>query len=567
MLGNLRQQATNFWNHQSNSQRIILITLVLAAAIIIPVIVSWANTPTYAVAFSGLSEADAGQITQKLDEGNIPYKLQGTGTILVPTSQVYETRLMLARDGLPSNGSTVGFELFSGNTLGMTEFTQKVNYQRALEGELERTISKLDAVEAARVHIVIPEKTLLKDDQQSPTASVTIKVRSGTSLDASQVRAISHLVASSIEGMKPEAVVIVDTNGNMMASGSTDTNGVSDGEADNHRAAEVAAAKDVERKVQAMLDSVLGQNNSVVKASVEMDWSQRETKSQSYSPTQVAVRSSQKVNEAYTTNGSLPAGIPGASSNLPTPVPTTAASSSSPTLYQRSEETLNYEVSQTESKEVGAPGTIKRISLSVMVDGTKDDAQMTTIKNAVAAAAGIDTARGDAISVGTFAFDRTYTTTQAADIQKSEQMDLYVKIGEAVLAALIILVLLWYIIRLFRNLKLASSEQWTPVMRPVTEAALPMGTSMPSGPSMLPGVPSMPGISAPAAYEMPEPILPEPEIPISTLPKFDLPSKPSGPTPEDEQMQRVMARMTDENPATIADILQIWLNEDENRHG
>ena len=138
----LQQQLGSFWNHQSTSQKITLVALVIAAAVVIPLFVSWATTPSYAVAFSGMAEEDAGQVVQKLAAANIPYKLNGTGTILVPQNQVYEVRLQMARDGLPSNG-TVGLELFGSNTLGMTEFTQKVNYQRALEGELERTIGSL----------------------------------------------------------------------------------------------------------------------------------------------------------------------------------------------------------------------------------------------------------------------------------------------------------------------------------------------------------------------------------------------------------------------------------------
>jgi flagellar M-ring protein FliF len=564
MMASLRQQATSFWSHQSNTQRIVLISLLAVAAIIIPVTINWASTPQYAVLYSGLSETDAASVVSKLAENNITYKLQGTGTIMVASDEVYADRLMLASAGIPAS-STVGYELFDNNTLGMTEFTQKINYQRALEGELERTIKNLDAVEAARVHIVIPEQTLLADEQQSPTASVTIKVKSGKTLDAGQVRAITHLVASSVEGLQPDAIVIVDTQGNMLASGDTSNNSTGSAtEVDDHRSAEVGAAKSIEQKVQNMLDSVLGPNNSVVQASVTMDWSQRSTTSQSFSPTEVAVRSSQKVNEAYTTNGSTTGGVPGAASNLPTAIPTTSATNGGNTIYSRSEETTNYEITKTESTEVQSPGVIKRISLSVMVDGVDDETQMASIKSAVAAAAGIDDTRGDVLSVESLSFDRTYSETEAADLAKSEQTDLYYRIGEAVLAGLVVLILLWYITHLFRNLRLASSEQWTPVMRPVSEAALPANMSaMVGSPTMLPT-----GQTAPK--EMPIMEHPEPEIPEPTpvpAPKFELPTRPAGPTPEDEQMQRVMARITEENPATIADILQIWLNEDEGRHG
>ena len=215
-----------------------MIALIAAALILVPVLINWANTPSYVVAYSGLNEEDASQIVQKMDENNIPYQLKNTGTILVPCDQVYEARLKMAREGLPQ-ASTVGYELFSGNTLGMTEFTQKVNYQRALEGELERTIGSLQAVEAVRVHVVTPEKTLLSSGQATTTASVTIRKDRAARWIRAQVRAITHLVASSVEGMKPENVVVVDSEGKMLAGGAGNDMETSVAQSDNHRAAEM----------------------------------------------------------------------------------------------------------------------------------------------------------------------------------------------------------------------------------------------------------------------------------------------------------------------------------------
>ncbi len=556
----LTQQFNNFWQRQSAVQRIVLIVLILVVAIFVPLIVSWATAPSYSVAFSGITESDAGEIIQVLDESNIAYKLQGGGTILVPSNQVYQVRMMLARDGLPESG-TVGFELFSGNTFGMTEFTQKVNYQRAIEGELERTIGSLDAVEAAQVHIVTPEKSLLVDAQEEATAAVTIQVRAGKTMDMGQVRSIAHLVASSVEGLDPESVVIVDTDGNLLASGggAGSSNGIA--EVDTHRAAEVAAAQTIERKVQTMLDSVLGPNKSVVQASVIMDWSQRETVSQMFDPTPAAIRSSQKVNETYKSTGSTTGGVPGAGTNLPTPVANTATGTGS-SDYTRTEETINYEITQVEERAVVAPGTIERITLSVMVDGVTDQGQLASIQTAVAAAAGIDTTRGDVLAVESMAFDRSFFEEQAAELEETSQTELYIRIGTAVAAGLIVLMLLWYISRLFRNLRLASSENWTPVMRPVGETALPgMGQAAPAvmpPPFSMDQLPGQNAGQASATQEQAAPVVERPRI------EFPRASQPS---PEDEQMQRVMSRMTEENPATVADIIQIWLNEDERRHG
>ena len=547
MLAPLQQQFTTFWQHQTNPRKIILVAAALAIVILVPLFLTWASTPSYAVAFSGLSEEDAGQIVQKMTDDGVAYKLENSGTILVPSNQVYEVRLSMARQGLPQNG-TVGFELFSGNTLGMTEFTQRVNYQRALEGELERTISSMSSVSAVRVHIVTPEKTILAGDQAPTTASITVQETPGKHLDDSQVQAITHLVASSVENLKPENVVVVDTNGNMLASGNANGNSeTSLGQSDSRRAAELAAAADVQKKAQNLLDSVLGPNKSVVQASVSMDWTAKKTTTESFSPDPTAVRSSQKINETYTTAGGIVGGIPGAASNLPTPVPT-MTSATGDLVYQRSEETLNYEMSKTHTDAIENPGQIKKVSLSVMVDGVTDQDQLATLKTAVAAAAGIDEKRGDVLAVESLAFDRTFYQTETEAMKKDQQTDLYIKIGEGVGLALVLIGLLWYVSRLFKNLRLASGEAWTPILKPVGEMALPggmsaghMGGSLPMGMSEQPmGLPS-------AEQYMPE-------VPAH----FQV----NAPTPEDEQMTKVIGRLAEENPANVAEIIQLWLSED-----
>jgi flagellar M-ring protein FliF len=546
MIVPLNQQFSTFWQRQSRSQRLTMFILIIAVVVVVAVFVSVASTPSYAVAFSGLDEADAGQIVQSLAESQIPYKLRDAGTILVPSNQVYEVRLQMAREGLPQSG-TVGFEIFNGNTFGMTEFTQRVNYQQALEGELERTIGSLDTVEAVRVHIVSPEKTILSSEQAPTTASIAIKPRSGRSLDSAQVQSITHLVASSVEGLLAENVVIVDTNGNMLAAGNAEgEQGAALAQTDSRRMAEEAAANEVERKAQHLLDSVLGPNRSVVQASVALDWTQRETTSQTYSPTQTAVRSSQKTNETYLTGEGAVGGVPGTASNLPTPVATMAAGGGNST-YTRVDETFNYEVSQTQSREIVTPGQIKRVSLSVMVDGVTDAAQLDTLENAIAAAAGIDNTRGDTLAVETLAFDRTYFEDQAAELEKSGKTDLYILIAQIVGAVIGVAMLLLYISRLLKNLRLASSEAWVPVMRPVGEAAGAAALQRPAAHAGALGAGPAAAHHPPQAEALP---IPQPTI-----------------NPHDEQMQRLMSRVTEESPASVAEIIKLWLNEDEKQRG
>lgn len=554
MLSPLQQQFMSYWKKQSSARKITFVSLILSTLILVPTLVSWANAPSYAIAYSGLSETDAAQIVQKLDENNIPYQLKNSGTIEVSSDQVYTVRLLMAREGLPQS-SIVGYELFSGTTmLGMTEFSQQVNYQRAVEGELQRTIGSLDAVQAVRVHLVIPEKTLLSSDQGLSTASVTIQVKPGRALDGDQVRSITHLVASSVEGLKPENIVVVDTEGNMLADGTGIENAMDMSKKDEQRAAEQAYATEVQKRVQAMLDTILGPNHSVVQATVEMDWTQREITSNTYEPTAVAIRSSQTINESSTEGGTT-GGVPGAASNLPTPVATTTGAEG--TTYQRSEETLNYEVSQVESHEIIAPGKVSRLSVSVMVDGISDQAQMDAIKAAVEVAAGVDTTRGDQIVVESFDFDTTALDTLHAELEKQQQQQLYMQIGLAVGAVLILAVLFFFILRTINNLRNASKEAWKPVLRPVAEVAALVDDGYKGAALQLQS--DLSNALTRLAEKNEQPPTPKAENEDVVV---QLRSRTQSTTAsEDEQRARVIARLTEENPATVAEIIQLWLSE------
>ncbi|MBA4385531.1 MAG: flagellar M-ring protein FliF [Anaerolinea sp.] len=532
------QQFQAFWKRQKTSQKVTLISLVLTAAILIPILVTWATKTTYAVAFSGLSETDAGAIVNELTTQGVSYKLEGSSTILVPTDQVYAVRLKMATAGLPQTGTTVGYELFDSGSLGMTEFTQKVNYQRAVQGELERTIGSLSAVEAVSVHIVVPEKTLLSSTQQEPTASIMIKSKSGMALEAGQVRAITHLVAASIEGLKSENVVVVDSEGNMLASGSG-ADAAASAVSDSRRTAELAAAKDIQYKAQQMLDSVLGPDKAIVQANVTLDWTQREVTSQTFDPTPSAIRSSSVSSETYTTNGTTTGGVPGATSNLPTPVATTTGGSGT-TNYQKSDTTTNYELATTQSKEIIEPGQIKQISVSVLVDSITDPTQLNVLKNAVSAAVGIDTTRGDSLSVESIVFDRTYYTDQVAEMETASKTSTYIKYGEIGGAVLLFIILLLYVQRLLKNLKLASNDAWVPVMKNVSDNAL----------------------RAPTISPMISPTIPVPQM-ATIAPVMEMPTPKQKISPEDEQMQKVMTRLSEDSPASVAEIIQLWLAEDE----
>jgi len=557
-MNQIRQQLIVFWKNLKLTQRLVLIGFVLVSLVLTAVFVVWAYTPTYAVAFSGLSEADAGLIVEKLSEQGISYQLRDNATILVPSNQVYDARLAIARDGLPQ-GTTVGYEIFSGNTFGMTDFTQRVNYQRALEGELERTIGSMNSVENVRVHIVIPEKTLLSEDEAPTTASVIIQEKLGYQLDAAQIRSITHLIASSVEGMKPEHVAVVDVNGNLLASGmgADQAGGLSD--ADTRRAAESAASYEIKNKVQALLDTSLGPNNSVVQAYVFLDWTEREIVTQAYDPNPESIRSSQIITENYSTLGAPLGGIPGAETNLPDGL-TMEISGTEVTHYERNEQTFNYEITETETHEFLTPGRIDRISLSVLVDNITDTQKLDTLRAVVAAAAGIDAVRGDTLAVETIDFDRSYYENLAADLETGQQWDTYIRIGEAVAVVLLLLAVLWYVQRLLTRLQKSAIQVWTPIMKPVSAiASLPVATN---GPQLDDLSNRLASLQALAAEEQAAPKLPERPASVEEVPvENDL--VVSQLSPEDERLQRFMERMVADNPTTIAEIIRQWLREEQ----
>ena len=547
MLANLNEQFQKVWNKQSQTQRIMLIVVIVVLLILIPTMIIMANQPSYSVAFSNLSESDAAKIVEKLKSDNINYQLRDSSTILVPSDQVYEVRLSMASAGLPSGGS-VGFELFDSSSLGMTEFTQRVTYQRALEGELERTIGSMDAVEDVRVHIVTPEKTLLTSEQSPTTASVTIREASTQTLTSAQIKAITSLVASSVEGLDAQNVVVVDTEGNLLASGDGDDsyNG-SLTQSDSRRAAELAAATDIETKVKSMLNTALGPNKSVVQVSVNMNWTEKEITSETFAPTPIT-SSESSVHEIYTTDMTELSGIPGAASNLPTAVP------GSVPIYERSENVTNYELSSVQSHEIIHPGEITRVSLSVLVDGVTDQNQLTILQDAIIAAAGIDTNRGDLVSVQSLTFDRTAEEAAAVEVASQQNQDQIFQIAQYAGVGLLLILVFWYISRLLKNLKMASVEVWTPVLQPVSQVA----SFTPPEPEPVMFIEETKEKEKEPEIKMEKKEEKAPRIDIERIVK----EKVQAPTAEEEQMTRLVARVAEESPASIAEIIQMWLSQD-----
>jgi flagellar M-ring protein FliF len=367
-LRQLYEQLANIWKSLNLQQRIltgVAFTVILIGLLLLSM---WRSSPAYTVLFANLQPSDAAEVIDQLKSTNIPYRLDPEGTtILVPDNRVAETRLTLAQEGLPRGGG-VGYEIFDRSRLGITSFEQKVNLKRATEGELSRTINQLNEVQWSRVQIVMPEDRLFTEQQLEPTASVFLNLSTGGILKPKQVQAVQHLVASSIEGMEPENVTILDQHANALTMRSG-----AELEATELSASQFQLRSHVEKhfqkKVQSMFDRIVGKNRSVVSVSVDLDFDKIEQTEEKYDPDGAVVRSEERQKESTTNPAGGPEGIAGISANLPTATPLATASIGG-SQRESSSSITNYEISKTIAHIIRSPSTIKAISASVVVDGT-----------------------------------------------------------------------------------------------------------------------------------------------------------------------------------------------------
>lgn len=396
------------------SRKLSLVAVVLTCAAVFAVIIMQAQVADMRLLFANLESSDASAVVTWLKERKIPYKLENDGrAIHVPADKVYETRLDLAGAGLPQGGG-VGFEVFDKQSFGLTDFAQKINYLRALQGELSRTITSLAPVEAARVHLALPEKRLFKDQQQASTASVILKIAPGRELKDPQIQGIIRLVAGSIEGLDADNVTVVDSTGKMLSRApSSDTAGpTTPGMLDYQQAME----RRMENRAQSLLDAALGPGNSQVKVTAALDFMQQESTEEIFDPEKAVPRSEQSSTEKGA--GTVVGGVPGAQTNLQG-----TGGQSATTPSSRSEETVNYEISKTVSRKVYPVGSIQKLSVAVLVadrmtpgtDGQpatyvpRNDKELSAINTMVSRALGIDGERGDLIEVSSMPFENIFS--------------------------------------------------------------------------------------------------------------------------------------------------------------
>jgi len=402
-------------------RQLSLLAVVAACVVFFAAIIIQANKAEYQLLFGNLDNTDAAAVVDRLKEQKVPYRLENGGrAIFIPADMVYETRLTLAGSGLPQGGG-VGFEIFDKQSFGMTDFAQKVNYLRALQGELTRTITSLAPVEAARVHLALPEKRLFRDQQQKASASVIVKLTAGQQLREGQILGIVNLVAGSVEGLDADQVAVIGDNGRVLSKTAEHT--PDNGMAPNMLEYQQNLEQRLELRAQALLDRALGMGNSMVQVTASVDYTQRERMEESYDPDSTAVRSEQSSTEKG--GISQTGGVPGVQSNIRGEE---GQASFIPT--RRTDETVNYEISKVVSKQIDAVGTIKNLSVAVLVadrlvEGgeTSDGApsyeprsaeELAAIEKMVGRALGLNQQRGDQIAVISRPFETAFSNEPLA---------------------------------------------------------------------------------------------------------------------------------------------------------
>jgi flagellar M-ring protein FliF len=392
-LKSITAQAKTLWAKLPRTGKVVAIGAVVATIVAVALLTRKPETK-FALVFAGLSPEDAGEVVAALQAEGVPYKVEAGGSaISVPAGQELDLRLRLASKGVPRGGG-VGFEIFDKQKFGTTSFVEQMNYRRALQGELGRTIGALDAVEAARVHLALGERSLYKQDDQPPSASVVLRLRGGRTLAPGQVQGSVNLVASSVDGMRADRVTVVDESGEVL-SGNPD---------DDAEGGQRALERSLARRITEMLERIVGPGHVTVSVTGELDHSQVTTSEESFADKPV-VRSESR-SEERVAGTEAPGGLAGARGNLPG-APAAATAGNDPGLV-RTQQTANYEVSKVVKNVIGPKVKVARLPVAVLVDGVPDAKgvkvprgaeELARIEALARDAAGLDATRGDRITV------------------------------------------------------------------------------------------------------------------------------------------------------------------------
>jgi flagellar M-ring protein FliF len=455
----IKKNLLALWKGLSPQRRVSLIGSFLLSIAVVSAVVYFASKPRLTLLYGGLAPAEAGKVTEYLDSKKITYDISDGGrAVMVPAQEVYAARMGLAAEGIPTlSDSGVGFELFDKPTFGESDFMQRANYYRALQGELARTIKQLDEVSNARVLIVVPEDKLFGQDHQEAKASVFVQLQPGRSLTSNQIQAIRFLVANGVEGLQPEHVAVIDSTGRAIGDSddSSDTGAASAGQVtDKQRQARADLEHYLEGKAQSMLDQVLGPGQAVVRVASEIDYTQVQETSETYDPKSSVIQTETSTTESSTTQSQGSSSAAGVTAN------SSAPSDQGKGTNEKKEDTTNsYDVSKTVDNKVVGAGAIKRLTVALMINERKPapgapagakaiprtPQEISALENIVKAAVGFTTSdtRQDMISTQEIPFaemfDDTPVTPKTSMAQQLNGYLPYVTQGCLVLLAIGIL--------------------------------------------------------------------------------------------------------------------------------
>ncbi len=411
-----------------------------------------------AVLFTNLPMQDSIAIVKKLESMDIHHQIKQNGAlILVPESRVLKLRMQLAEDGLPAGGGK-GYELFdNGDNLGATSIVQSINHQRAIEGELARTIRSIEKVQSARVHLVLPKKKLFSRKKAEPSASIVVSVTG--SLEGGQIKAIQHLAAAAIEGLKPSRVSIVDESGKLLASGAGEDDGSVVSSASEER--NLQFENRMKRKIETLITSIVGNGRVRVGVTAELDYNRITQTSKTFDPEGQVVRSTKTSSQASSASQPTNDGRVTVGNELPSAGPNSARSNTQKEQLQKSEEVVNYEISETQKSEILEAGRIKKISVAVLVDGiyTKNSkgelnyaprpqSELEDIIRLVQSVSGFDLSRGDKVHVANIRFaDSDFEPLEEEQGFLNLSKQDYFNIAEVVGSILVGLLIMMFVIR------------------------------------------------------------------------------------------------------------------------
>ena len=451
-LQNTLAKATDFWTDKSLAQRILLGGLLVSLLVAFFAMIFWMNKVDYKVLYSQLYQEDASSVVEFLKKEKIPYEISDSGSsILVPADQVYEARIKLAGQGA-LHGQGIGFELFDENKIGQTNFVQGINYQRALQGELSRTITELAEVESARVHLVLPSKSLFVEEQAPPSAAIMLKLKSGRNLGAQQVQAIVNLVSTSVEGMSPEHITLADSRGKVLYEPKSDTEMA--GMSATQLEYQASMQRSLEQRIEQLLVPIVGPGRVIARVNADLDFNRTTIRKEIFDPKSAVVRSEVKSEEENKGSANVDGGTPDPNYQGENDKMASGTAQES----TRTSSTTNFDINKEEQQIISQAGNIKRLSVAVLVDGKYTQQQdgtyafeplaaeqLAQIRQLAQRAVGFDDGRGDAIEVSSISFGEPAGVEQAPLLDVASRY--FQLLGKPLLNTLVILLFLLFVAR------------------------------------------------------------------------------------------------------------------------